>query len=113
MISYEGKLYLKDGVRPADYARHVMYLFPGEYIEVEKKGKIVYEGTYQNVYNINQGVLRIKVKNTNALKPISIGDKAGVFKYTISLNGCKSGVVKEGEAGYPCFAHCLLKKEND
>lgn len=113
MISYEGKLYLKDGVRPADYARHMMYLFPGEYIEVEKKGKIVYEGTYQNVYSINQGVLRIKVKNTNALKPISIGNKAGVFKYAISLNGCKSGAVKEGEAGYPCFAHCLSKKEND
>lgn len=113
MISYEGKLYLKDGVRPADYARHVMYLFPGEYIEVEKKGKIVYEGTYQNVYSINQGVLRIKVKNTNALKPISIGNKAGVFKYAISLNGCKSGAVKEGETGYPCFAHCLSKKEND
>lgn len=113
MISYEGKLYLKDGVRPADYARHVMYLFPGEYIEIEKKGKIVYEGTYQNVYNINEGRLRVKVKNTNALKPISIGNKAGVFKYAISLNGCKSGVVKEGEAGYPCFAHCLSKKEND
>ena len=113
MISYEGKLYLKDGVRPADYARHVMYLFPGEYIEVEKKGKIVYEGTYQNVYNINQGTLRIKVKNTNALKQISIGNKAGVFKYAISLNGCKSGAVKEGEAGYPCFAHCLSKKESD
>lgn len=113
MVSYEGKLYLKDGVRPADYARHVMYLFPGEYIEVAKNGKIVYEGSYQNVYNINQGVLRIKVKNTNALKPISIGNKAGVFKYAISLNGCKSGEVKEGEAGYPCFAHCLSKKEND
>lgn len=113
MISYEGKLYLKDGVRPADYARHGMYLFPGEYIEVEKRGKIVYEGTYQNVYSINQGVLRIKVKNTNTLKPISIGNKAGVFKYAISLNGCKSGAVKEGEAGYPCFAHCLSKKEND
>lgn len=113
MISYEGKLYLKDGVRPTDYARHVMYLFPGEYIEVEKKGKIVYEGTYQSVYNINEDRLCIKVKNSNALKPISIGNKAGVFKYAISLNGCKSGKVKEGEAGYPCFAHCLLKKEND
>ena len=113
MISYKGKLYLKDGVRPADYARHGMYLFPGEYIEVEKRGKIVYEGTYQNVYSINQGVLRIKVKNTNALKPISIGNKAGVFKYAISLNGCKSGAVKGGEVGYPCFAHCLSKKEND
>ena len=113
MISYEGKLYLKDGVRPADYKRHEMYLFSGEYIEVEKKGEIVYEGTYQNVYNINHGTLRIKVKNTNVLKQISIGNKAGVFKYAISLNGCKSGAVKEGEAGYPCFAHCLSKKEND
>lgn len=113
MISYEGKLYLKDGVRPADYARHVMYLFPGEYIEVAKNGKIVYEGTYQNVYNINEGRLRIKVKNTNALKPIRIGNKIEVFKYTITLNGCKSGEVQEGEAGYPCFAHCLSKKEND
>lgn len=113
MISYEGKLYLKDGVRPADYARHVMYLFPSEYIEVAKNGKIVYEGTYQSVYNINQDVLCIKVKNTNALKPISIGNKAGVFKYAISLNGCKSGEVQEGEAGYPCFVHCLSKKAND
>lgn len=113
MVSYERKLYLKDGVRPADYARHVMYLFPGEYIEVAKNGKIVYEGIYQNVYAINEGRLRIKVKNTNALKPIRIGNKIEVFKYAISLNGCKSGVVKEGEAGYPCFAHCLSKKEND
>lgn len=113
MVSYEGKLYLKDGVRPADYARHVMYLFPGEYIEVAKNGKIAYEGIYQNVYAINEGRLRIKVKNTNALKPIRIGNKIEVFKYTITLNGCKSGEVQEGEAGYPCFAHCLSKKEND
>lgn len=113
MVSYERKLYLKDGVRPADYARHVMYLFPGEYIEVAKNGKIVYEGIYQNVYAINEGRLRIKVKNTNALKPIRIGNKIEVFKYTITLNGCKSGEVQEGEAGYPCFAHCLSKKESD
>lgn len=113
MVSYERKLYLKDGVRPADYARHVMYLFLGEYIEVAKNGKIVYEGIYQNVYAINEGRLRIKVKNTNALKPIRIGNKIEVFKYTITLNGCKSGEVQEGEAGYPCFAHCLSKKEND
>lgn len=112
MISYEGKLYLKNGVRPADYARHVMYLYPGEYIEVEKGGKIVYEGTYQNVYNINMGTLRIKVKNINTLRQISIGNNAKVFKYAINLHGCKSGMVKEGEAEYPCFAHCLSKKGN-
>lgn len=113
MISYEGKLYLKEGVRPADYARHVMYIFKGEYIEVAKNGKIVYEGTYQNVYNINMGTLRIKVKNINTLRQISLGNNAKVFKYAISLHGCKSGMVKEGEAGYPCFAHCLSKKAND
>lgn len=112
MISYEGKLYLKEGVRPADYARHVMYIFKGEYIEVAKNGKIVYEGTYQNVYNINMGTLRIKVKNINTLRQISLGNNAKVFKYAISLHGRKSGMVKEGEAGYPCFAHCLSKKEN-
>lgn len=115
MISYEGKLYLKDGVRPADYARHVMYLFPGEYIEVEKNGKIVYEGSYQSVEAINEKKLNIKIKNTNILqKPIPrIGNKTKVSKFAISLNGCKSRMVKEGETGYPCFAHCLSKKEND
>lgn len=115
MISYEGKLYLKDGVRPADYARHVMYLFSGEYIEVEKNGKIVYEGSYQSVEAINEKKLNIKIKNTNILqKPIPrIGNKTKVSKFAISLNGCKSRMVKEGETGYPCFAHCLSKKEND
>ena len=115
MIYYEGKLYLKDGVRPADYARHVMYIFKGEYIKVVTKGKVVCEGTYQNVEAINEKKLNIKIKNTNILqKPITrIGNKTKVSKYAISLNGCKSGMVKEGETGYPCFAHCLLKKEND
>lgn len=115
MIYYEGKLYLKDGVRPADYARHVMYIFKGEYIKVVTKGKVVCEGTYQNVEAINEKKLNIKIKNTNILqKPIPrIGNKTKVSKYAISLNGCKSGAVKEGEAGYPCFAHCLSKKEND
>lgn len=115
MISYEGKLYLKDDVRPADYARHVMYIFKGEYIKVVTKGKVVCEGTYQNVEAINEKKLNIKIKNTNILqKPIPrIGNKTKVSKYAISLNGCKSGMVKEGETGYPCFAHCLSKKEND
>lgn len=115
MISYEGKLYLKNGVRPADYARHEMYLFPGEYIEVEKGWKIVYEGTYQNVEAIKEKKLNIKIKNTNILqKPVPrIGNKTKVSKFAISLNGYKSGMIKERETGYPCFAHCLSKKEND
>ena len=113
MISYEGKLYLKDGVRPADYARHVMYLFSGEYIEVEKKGKIAYAGYYQSVSNINRSKVYIMIKNLSKKEEPSIDRKTIIKKYDITLNGEKTGEVKEGEAGYPCFAHCLLRKEND
>lgn len=113
MVSYEGKLYLKDGVRPADYARHVMYLFPGEYIEVEKKGKIVYTGSYQSVKNLQQSKLCVSVQNAPTVRVASIAGNAIFKKYVITLNGQKVGEVKEGEAGYPCFAHCLSKKEND
>lgn len=113
MVSYEGKLFLKDGVRPADYARHVMYLFSGEYIEVEKKGKIVYSGSYQSVASLQQSKLYMSVQNAPIVRVASIAGNAIFKKYVITLNGQKSGEVKEGGAGYPCFAHCLSKKEND
>ena len=113
MISYEGKLYLKNGVRPADYARHVMYLFHGEYIEVEKKGEIVYTGSYQSVKNLQQSKLCVSVKNAPTVRVASIAGNAIFKKYVITLNGQKAAEVKEGEAGYPCFVHCLSKKEND
>lgn len=113
MISYEGKLYLKDGVRPADYARHVMYLFSGEYIEVEKKGKIVYTGNYQSVANLQQSKLYVTVQNAPTVRVASIAGNAILKKYVITLNGQKTGEINEGEAGYPCFAHCLSRKEND
>lgn len=113
MVSYQGKLFLKDGVRPADYARHVMYLFPGEYIEVEKKGEIVYTGSYQSVKNLQQSKLCVSVKNAPTVRVASIAGNAIFKKYVITLNGQKAGEVKEGEAGYPCFAHCLSKKAND
>lgn len=113
MISYEGKLYLKDGVRPADYARHVMYLFSGEYIEVEKKGKIVYTGNYQSVANLQQSKLYVTVQNAPTVRVASIAGNAIFKKYVITLNGQKTGEINEGEAGYPCFAHCLSRKEND
>ena len=113
MVSYQGKLYIKEGVRPADYKEHEAYLFPGEYMEVEKNGEIVYEGNYQNVYNINQRKLGIKPTNVSMIQVISIARNAKVSKYDISINGCRKGIIHEGKEGYPCFAHCLLKKESD
>lgn len=113
MISYEGKLYLKDGVRPADYKRHVMYLFSGEYIEVEKKGEIVYTGNYQSVASLQQSKLYMSVQNAPTVRVASIARNAIFKKYVITLNGQKAGEINEGEAGYPCFAHCLSRKEND
>ena len=113
MISYKGKLYLKNGVRPTDYARHVMYLFPGEYIEVEKGGKIVYTGNYKSVANLQQSKLCMSIQNAPTVRVASIAGNAIFKKYVITLNGQKVGEINEEEAGYPCFAHCLSKKEND
>lgn len=105
IISYKGKLYLKEGIKPTDYKEHKLYLFPGEYIEVQKKGKVIYKGTYQNVYSINQGTLRIKLLNKSILKAISIATNATVIKYDVSINGCQKGNISERKEGYPCFVH--------
>lgn len=53
------------------------------------------------------------IKNLSKKEEPSIDRKTIIKKYDITLNGEKTGEVKEGEAGYPCFAHCLLRKEND
>ena len=82
-------------------------------MEVEKNGEVVYSGTYQNVYNINQGVLRIKPVNQSKPKPIRIAKSAVVKKYDVFINGCLKGIIHEGKEGYLCFAHCLSKKESD
>lgn len=126
VISCEGKICLKDDIKlPKKYAKHLIYLFSGEYLEVTEDGKETYVGFYQSVKATTQSKINItinpgkKVKGNDGkekiqwTKVIPITQKATVKKYVITLNGQKAGEVKEGEAGYPCFAHCLSKKEND
>lgn len=126
VISCEGKICLKDDIKlPKKYAKHLIYLFSGEYLEVTEDGKETYVGFYQSMKKATQSRINItinpgkKVKGNDGkekiqwTKDIPITQKATVKKYVITLNGQKAGEVKEGEAGYPCFAHCLSKKEND
>lgn len=126
VISCEGKICLKDDIKlPKKYAKHLIYLFSGEYLEVTEDGKETYVGFYQSVNAATRSRINItinpgkKVKGNDGkekiqwTKDIPITQKATVKKYVITLNGQKAGEVKEGEAGYPCFAHCLSKKEND
>lgn len=126
VISCEGKICLKDDIKlPKKYAKHLIYLFSGEYLEVTEDGKETYVGFYQSVNAATRSRINItinpgkKVKGNDGkekiqwAKDIPITQKATVKKYVITLNGQKAGEVKEGEAGYPCFAYCLSKKEND
>lgn len=126
VISCEGKICLKDDIKlPKKYAKHLIYLFSGEYLEVTEDGKETYVGFYQSVKATTQSKINITInpgkkgkgndgkEKIQWTKVIPITQKATVKKYVITLNGQKAGEVKEGEAGYPCFAHCLSKKEND
>lgn len=126
VISCEGKICLKDDIKlPKKYAKHLIYLFSGEYLEVTEDGKETYVGFYQSVKAATQSKINITInpgkkgkgndgkEKIQWTKVIPITQKATVKKYVITLNGQKAGEVKEGEAGYPCFAHCLSRKEND
>ncbi len=126
VISCEGKICLKDDIKlPKKYAKHLIYLFSGEYFEVTEDGKETYVGFYQSVKAATQSKINITInpgkkgkgndgkEKIQWTKVIPITQKATVKKYVITLNGQKAGEVKEGEAGYPCFAHCLSRKEND
>lgn len=126
VISCEGKICLKNNIKlPKEYAKHLIYLFSGEYLEVTEDGKETCVGFYQSMKRATRSEINItinpgkKVKGNDGkgkiqwTKVIPITQKATVKKYVITLNGQKAGEVKEGEAGYPCFAHCLSKKEND
>lgn len=111
MVQKDGKLYIKDEAIPSDYAVHETYLFSGDYIEMVKKGKVVYQGFVQNVYNINQGKLSGKRRNESEAKPhISISGMTVIKKYRIDLLGQISGEVNE-KREEACFARLSSRTE--
>lgn len=109
VVRRDKKLYVKAETLPADYARHRMYLFKNDYIEIIKKNGDIQSGFYQSVFNINQN--RIYVKPAKPVRPdkpskpikspetisVGIGGDDWVKKYSISLLGQKGGEIQCSE----------------
>lgn len=112
MVKRNGKLYLKEGVLPKEYVKHVAYLFNGEYLVALKKDKKIFEGNYQAVEAITQN--RLKGFSGNLSKVLdskgnlvdckfSVASNCIIEKYHIDLLGRKCGKIDETREGFPCF----------
>ena len=90
------KIILKKESKPADYDRHLMYLFKGDYIETRNaKGKLGFAGFYQSVYSINQNKFYGKRLNEAESKGnISITGGITVSKFDLDVLGKKGGEIK-------------------
>ncbi len=94
------KLLRKRESIPADYAEHVAYLFPNDYLRVlDKKGKVKFEGYYKAVYSIQQSLFYYANDNTPTLakKAFTISRNDEVEKYDINILGRKGGRIKCSE----------------
>lgn len=109
LVRKDKKLLIKEETLPADYARHCMYLFKNDYIEIIKKNGNIKSGFYQSAKNTNEN--RIYFKPSKPIQPdkthepinapetidITIGGNDRVKKYAISLLGQKGGEVRCSE----------------
>lgn len=111
MVKHEGKLYLKDNVLPKDYAKHVTYLFKGDYIVVYKKDEKIFEGYYQSVAALTLNRVWCTFMNNSELIRVSISSNCRVEKYQIDLLGRKCGKIDESRGDYPCFVPLSSKKK--
>ncbi|OQA08914.1 MAG: CRISPR-associated endonuclease Cas9 2 [Firmicutes bacterium ADurb.Bin373] len=108
LVKKDKKLWLKPGSLPADYDKHVMYLFANDYIRViNKKGEVKFEGFYKSVFNINAGSFCYATGNEPQKKGkrIYIAGHDTVTKYHIDILGRRGGEVK-------CSAPLSLLAEN-
>lgn len=115
-----GKLWLNERYRnPTDYASHIMYLFPGDFIRIyDKAKKLNFEGYYKSVCDISTNRLFCLKNNTPQLKKddsnkvsafdnarkilkmkkgICINKNDSIEKYEVDLLGEIKGKVKCGE----------------
>ena len=98
MVHRNKKLYLKEGILPTDYRKHVTYLFSGDYIEVlDKNGSIVVRGFYQSVKNISENRFYVKPENQEGGEIATIGKKCKLIKCDIDILGHIGGVMRCGE----------------
>ncbi len=103
IVKKNGKLYRKVESLPADYVKHEMYLFPGDYIRITNgKGKEKFEGYYTAVFNINQTMIYGKLPNEADTVAKKIGQKDTVKKYYIDILGKIGGKITCSEP-LPCI----------
>ncbi len=93
------KLWLnKDYVYPEGYARHIAYLFPGDYIRVKKKdGSVKFEGYYKSVKSVNESRFYIASGNNSKNVVNSIASRDCVKKYEVDVLGEIKGEISCGE----------------
>lgn len=97
LLISDGKLYLKaDYKYPDNYAEHTLYLFPGDYVRIEKGGKPI-EGYYRSVKSINANLFYFTLFNNAQIKHIGITQDATITKISIDILGKKGGEIKCGE----------------
>lgn len=81
---------------PAGYAKHIMYLFKNDYITVETKNGLLFEGFYQSPSGIKQAKFNGIEKNSAKSRQFRISGSAEVRKYDISILGRKGGEISCG-----------------
>ena len=99
------KLYLVSS-KPADYKKHVMYLFANDYIEVfSDDGNLKFKGYYKSVEAITRNLLTYKFNNSTKELHKRIGKKDIVKKYYVDILGKIGGEIK-------CSVPFLSLKDN-
>lgn len=94
IVKKDGKLWRKRESLPEDYAEHVMYLQPNDYIQVTgAKGEVKFEGYYKAVYTINQGKFYFELGNQAEVVPKGWALKDKLVKLDISVLGHKGGQI--------------------
>lgn len=111
MTKKGGRLHLVCSL-PKNYVCHEVYLYPGDYIEVMRKGKCIFTGIYQAVFNVNQNQFYMKGINQSATVVVSLGPDTIIKKYALTTLGQKDGIIDETREGFPCFAPLSSKKGN-
>ena len=88
---------------PQDYDKHIMYLFPGDYIRLFDENKnLKVEGYYQSIYDIKASGLnflennKVKItrKDNNTLIRKTVSKKDSVKKYNVDILGKIGGEIK-------------------
>lgn len=96
LVKRDKKLWLACPL-PADYAAHQMYLFKNDYITVETRNGLIFEGFYQSPSGLKQAKFNGIPGNSTKRVQFVVSGIAKVKKFDISILGKKGGEIRCGE----------------